>query len=246
MLRSEEARVLASLIEKEAATPDSYPLTLNALRLACNQSTNRYPVVAYDDRTVEAALLSLKSMGLVRFVHPAHGGRTIRYRHAADERWRMSPAELAVLSVLVLRGPQTVAEVKARTERHRDGNATVEEILDMLAGRSPEPFAVRLERRPGEREVRFAHLLLGELDEAANDAPVAADRGPTRTERSIAPADSPSLAEEVAELRARLDRLERMLGVDDPALASSPSSPPSGSHADDRDEAGSGADLDTV
>ena len=141
MLRSEEARVLASLIEKEAATPDSYPLTLNALRLACNQSTNRHPVVAYDDRTVEAALLSLKSMGLVRFVHPAHGGRTVRYRHAADERWRMSPAELAVLSVLVLRGPQTVAEVKARTERHRDGGATVEEILDMLAGRSPEPFA---------------------------------------------------------------------------------------------------------
>ena len=246
MLRSEEARVLASLIEKEAATPDSYPLTLNVLRLACNQSTNRYPVVAYDDRTVEAALLSLKSMGLVRFVHPAHGGRTIRYRHAADERWRMSPAELAVLSVLVLRGPQTVAEVKARTERHRDGSATVEEILDMLAGRSPEPFAVRLERRPGEREARFAHLLLGELDEAANDAPVAADRGPTRAERSMAAADSPSLAEEVAELRARLDRLERMLGVDDPALASSPSSPPSGSHADDRDEAGSGADLDTV
>ena len=169
-LRSEEARVLASLIEKEAATPDSYPLTLNALRLACNQSTNRHPVVAYDDRTVEAALLSLKSMGLVRFVHPAHGGRTVRYRHAADERWRMSPAELAVLSVLVLRGPQTVAEVKARTERHRDGGPTVEEILDTLAGRSPEPFAVRLERRPGEREARFAHLLLGEVDEAANDA----------------------------------------------------------------------------
>ena len=93
-LRSEEARVLASLIEKEAGTPDSYPLTLNALRLACNQSTNRHPVVAYDDRTVEAALLSLKSMGLVRFVHPAHGGRTVRYRHTADERWRLSPAEL--------------------------------------------------------------------------------------------------------------------------------------------------------
>ena len=83
-LRSEEVRVLACLIEKEATVPDSYPLTLNTLRLACNQSTNRHPVVAYDDRTVENALVSLKSMGLVRFVHPAHGGRTTRYRHTAD------------------------------------------------------------------------------------------------------------------------------------------------------------------
>jgi uncharacterized protein len=236
-LRSEEARVLASLIEKEAATPDSYPLTLNALRLACNQSTNRHPVVAYDDRTVEAALLSLKSMGLVRFVHPAHGGRTVRYRHAADERWRMSPAELAVLSVLVLRGPQTVAEVKARTERHRDGGATVEEILDTLAGRSPEPFAVRLERRPGEREARFAHLLLGEVDAAANDAPVNPDRGVSHRGRSTtADPDPPSLADEVAELRARLDRLEQLLGVDTgDATPSHTSSPVSARDADEGD-----------
>jgi uncharacterized protein YceH (UPF0502 family) len=215
-LRSEEARVLASLIEKEAATPDSYPLTLNALRLACNQTTNRHPVVSYDDRTVEAALLSLKSMGLVRFVHPAHGGRTVRYRHSADERWRLSAAELGVLSVLVLRGPQTVGEVKSRSERHRAGGPTVEEILDALVGRSPEPFATRLERRPGEREARFAHLLLGEIDEAANDSPVAADphRGARRA--SSDPGD-PSLADEVADLRSRLERLERLLGVDDTA-----------------------------
>jgi hypothetical protein len=212
-LRSEEARVLASLIEKEAATPDSYPLTLNALRLACNQSTNRHPVVSYDDRTVEASLLSLKSMGLVRFVHPAHGGRTIRYRHAADERWRLSPAELAVLSILVLRGPQTVAELKARTERRREDGPTVDEILDTLAGRSPEPFAVRLERRPGEREARFAHLLLGEIDEAANAAPVAADRDPHRDPQRATSDRGGSLADEVAELRDRLDRLERMLGI---------------------------------
>jgi uncharacterized protein YceH (UPF0502 family) len=128
----------------------------------------------------------------------------------------MSPAELAVLAILVLRGPQTVAEVKARTERHRDAGTTVEEILDMLAGRSPEPFATRLERRAGEREARFAHLLLGEVDAAANDAPVTTDRGPAREAREVMgdPA-GPSLAAEVAELRARLDRLERMLGIDD-------------------------------
>jgi hypothetical protein len=221
-LRSEEARVLASLIEKEAATPDSYPLTLNALRLACNQSTNRHPVVSYDDRTVEAALLSLKSMGLVRFVHPAHGGRTIRYRHAADERWRLSPAELGVLSVLVLRGPQTVAEVKARTERRREGGPNVEEVLDTLAGRSPEPFAVRLERRPGEREARFAHLLLGEIDEAANDSPVAADRDHRGTQGATSDSSGGTLADEVAELRARLDRLERLLGIEPDQAAGDP------------------------
>src|SRR4051812_41160543 len=163
VLSAEEARVLASLIEKEATVPDSYPLTLNALRLACNQSTNRDPVVAYDDRTMEAALVSLKSMGLVRFVHPSHGGRTIRYRHVADERWHLSRSELAVLAVLVLRGPQTVGEIRARSERQLGGDddATVEEILDRLAARSPEPFAALLERRPGERDARWVHLLSG-------------------------------------------------------------------------------------
>ena len=155
--------MLACLIEKEATVPDSYPLTLNSLRLACNQSTNRDPIVAYDDRTVEAALLSLKSMGLVRFVHPSHGGRTIRYRHVADERWHLSASELAVLAVLVLRGPQTVGEVRARTERQlADEEATaVEEILDTLAARSPEPFA----RTPGAAARRarrpLGHLLSG-------------------------------------------------------------------------------------
>ena len=118
-LAPEEVRVVACLAEKEATVPDSYPLTLNALRLACNQTTNRDPVVAYDDRTVENALLSLKSMGLVRFVHPSHGGRTIRYRHVADERWHLSKAELGVLAVLVLRGPQTAGEVRSRVARRR-------------------------------------------------------------------------------------------------------------------------------
>ena len=106
-LSPEEARVLACLVEKEATVPDAYPLTLNALRLACNQTSSRHPVVAYDDRIVEQALMALKSIGLVRFVHPSQGGRTIRYRHVADERWRLERNELAVLATLVLRGPQT-------------------------------------------------------------------------------------------------------------------------------------------
>jgi uncharacterized protein len=222
-LSPEEARVLACLVEKEATVPDSYPLTLNALRLACNQSTNRDPVVSYDDRTVEAALLSLKSMGLVRFVHPSHGGRTIRYRHAADDRWHLSKSEVAVLAVLVLRGPQTVGEVRTRSERQlsRDDEATVDEILDTLAARSPEPFAALLERRPGERDARWVHLLSGvaaaRLDTMARPVETFDDDGDDTAERPAtatpAPAANADLARDVAELWLRVERIERKLGL---------------------------------
>lgn len=232
-LTAEEARVLACLVEKERSVPDSYPMTLNALRLACNQTTARDPVVTYDDRTVDAALLSLKSMGLVRFVHPSHGGRTTRYRHTADERWRLTPAELGVLATLALRGPQTAGELRNRAARHLDGgDVTVDEALDALASRRPEPFAVRLERRSGEREVRFAHLLAGEVDESASGGPrsaasasaaVSGDSGSADDIASDAASDVTSdvsvevteLAAELARLRARVDRLERELGVID-------------------------------
>ncbi|MGI9052695.1 MAG: YceH family protein [Ilumatobacteraceae bacterium] len=233
LLSPAEARVLACLIEKETSVPDSYPLTLNALRLACNQATNRHPVVAYDDRTVEAALLSLKSMGLVRFVHPAHGGRTIRYRHVADDRWRLSPAELGVLAVLVLRGAQTGGEVRARSERHFAGDtATVEEVLDTLAARSPEPFATRVGRRAGERESRWTHAIsepaedqatldgddsdLGDGDDVGDG-----DGDDELDDRAAAPAhrtatgDNGDLGRDVAELWARVERLERLLGLDE-------------------------------
>jgi uncharacterized protein len=229
VLSAEEARVVACLVEKEATVPDSYPLTLNALRLACNQTSNRNPVVAWDDRTVEATLLSLKSMGLVRFVHPSHGGRTIRYRHVADERWRLSKGELAVLAVLVLRGPQTTGEVRTRTERMiGPDDGTVEEILDMLAARSPEPFAARVAQRPGEREARWAQALSGEpedgigpgddtqeLDRLDDTGPLAA---PVKAQPALAPPD-PDLARDVAELWARVERLERLLGLSEDVAA---------------------------
>lgn len=209
-LSPEEARVLAVLIEKETTVPDSYPMTLNALRLGCNQTSNRFPVVAFEDRTVEGALVALKSIGLVRFVHPSHGGRTVRYRHVADERWHLGPNELAVLATLVLRGPQTAGEIKARAERqlHPDG-LTVDEALDTLASRSPDAFAVQLERRPGDRERRWAHLLCGEADETVAD--------PTGPVAALAPAAADRVADleaEVAALRTRLDRLESLLGVE--------------------------------
>jgi uncharacterized protein len=213
VLGPEEARVLACLIEKEATVPDSYPLTLNALRLACNQTTNRDPVMSYDDRTVDAALVSLKSMGLVRFVHPSHGGRTIRYRHVAGERWHLSSSELAVLAVLVLRGPQTVGEVRTRSERQLadDEDANVEEILDTLAARSPEPFAVRLELRPGERDARWAHLLSGSVAARLESMVRAPDPEPRAA--TAPPAVNTDLARDVAELWLRVERLERKLGL---------------------------------
>ena len=221
LLSEQEARVVACLIEKEAIVPDSYPMTLNALRLACNQTSNRDPVVAWDDRTVEAALLSLKSMGLVRYVHPSHGGRTVRYRHVADERWRMSKGELGVLAMLVLRGAQTTGEVRTRTERMiGPDDGTVEEILDMLVARSPEPFAARVPRRSGEREARWAQVVTGEpeltdLTEETERPSPPDDTGPLDPPSRREPASQPpaDLARDVAELWLRVERLERLLGL---------------------------------
>ena len=228
-LTDPEVRVLAALIEKEAAVPESYPLTLNALRLACNQATNRRPVVSYDDRTVEAALLSLKSVGLIRFVHPSHGGRTTRYRHSADERWRLSGGELLVLSALALRGPQTVAEVRARVDRllPADEASTIEELLDAIAARSPDPLAMRLGRRPGERDERWV-AAIGSPPSADDDRDdVVDDAGditgpldfaePEWRDESLQTSLERSLQKRVEELEAtvtslaaRLDRLEQL------------------------------------
>ena len=240
-LSPEQARVLTALIEKEAAVPDSYPLTLNALRQACNQSNNRNPVVSFDDRLIDDVLVSLKSIGLVRFVHPSHGGRTTRYRHAADERWQLEPGELIVLAMVTLRGPSTAAEIRSRVERLLpDGSPSVDDALDTLMARRPEAFVARLERQSGEREPRYAHLLSGEHDDSTLDpVPDAADPEPAATPpvpasaRAAAspppPAAAPvastgpvvddrrvaALEDEVEILRKRLDRLERALGVAD-------------------------------
>ncbi len=237
-LRPEQARVLAALVEKAAAVPDSYPLTLNALRQACNQSNNRNPVVSYDDRTIDDALLSLKSIGLVRFVHPSHGGRTTRYRHIADERWQLHTGELIVLAMVTLRGPSTAAEIRSRVERLLpEGSPTVDEALDALMARRPEPFVTRLDRMSGEREPRYAHLLSGEHDDSTLDPEPAADLDPepaptpppvtAPAPTTAAPATVPTAAlavddrrlaaleDEVEILRRRLDQLERALGVAD-------------------------------
>jgi uncharacterized protein len=154
-----EQRVLGCLIEKRWATPDQYPLSVNALRLACNQATNRDPVVDYDEATVRDAAQRLCKYGLVRLAS-GHQSRAIKYRHLAEEALGLGREELAVLGVLLLRGPQTPGELKARSERlaRLDSLAEVERVLSVLAERG---YARRLERRPGQKEDRFEHLLGG-------------------------------------------------------------------------------------
>jgi uncharacterized protein YceH (UPF0502 family) len=175
-LSPEEARVLGCLLEKERTTPDAYPLSLNALVAACNQATNRSPVVHYSETTVETALDELRERSFVRRgVYP--GSRVIKYRHVLDEALKVGPPELALLCVLLLRGPQTSGELKSRTERlhpFRD-LVGINDALDQLAGRD-EPLVRRLPREPGQKEARVRELLTdagGEVTAAVpEDAPV--------------------------------------------------------------------------
>jgi len=194
-----EIRVLGCLIEKQRTTPDQYPLSLNALRLACNQTTNRDPVVDYDERTIKAALDRMSHRGWTRFASGA-GSRALKYRHLLDEALGLSDPELAILAVLMLRGPQTPGELKQRTERiHRFGSpADVVQTLDALTGRE---LVQRLERRPGQKEERYAQLVGGETEELGSD-PV---RGQTPAAGSDFEQRLSRLEAAVEDLRARLD-----------------------------------------
>jgi uncharacterized protein len=188
-----EIRVVGCLIEKQRTTPDAYPLSLNALRMACNQSTNRDPVVDYDEATIRAALERLGKRGWTRLATWSNR-RTMKYRHLFDEALGLSDAEVALLCVLMLRGAQTPGELKTRTERLHSfaGTGAVEETLDALAGRD---LVVRLPRRPGQREDRFEHRLGGAPTE---DGEPPAPQPDTLEERVA------RLEREVAQLRAKL------------------------------------------
>lgn len=211
MLTIIEGRVLGCLLEKERTTPDQYPLTLNALVLACNQSTSREPVMHLDDHEVGAVLSALKSQGLLRYVHPSHGRSVTRYRQIADEAWGLEPAEAAVIAVLMLRGPQTVAELRTRTERLHpfDSLEAVEAALHQL---STVGTVQLLERQTGQKEVRWQQLLA----EGAEVTFAAVVTGA---------AVSGSTADRVAHLEARVARLESALSdllPDEPAPAPIP------------------------
>jgi uncharacterized protein len=186
-----EIRVLGCLIEKQRTTPDQYPLSLNALRLACNQTTNRDPVVEYDERTIKAALDRMSHRGWTRFASGA-SSRALKYRHLLDEALSLSQPELSVLAVLMLRGPQTLGELKQRTERlHRF--ASLEEVAQTLDGLTGRELVMQLERRPGQKEERFVQLLGGTTEEQAPDP----ERGQT-----------PAVGDRMGEFEARLERLE--------------------------------------
>lgn len=201
-----EIRVLGCLVEKQRATPDAYPLTLNSLRLACNQATNREPVVDYDEATVREAAQRLGRRRLARLAS-GHGSRATKYRHLLDEALGLRPGPLALLAVLMLRGAQTPGELKGRVERlHRfESLPAVEEALDHLSGRG---LVRRLERLPGQKEQRCRHLLgedAGPSEEPAPEGAVAA-AGPL--ERRVA-----ALEDAVRELREALAQLREGPGA---------------------------------
>jgi len=212
-LSAPQARVLGCLMEKEATTPEVYPLTLKALTTACNQSTNRHPVVEYDTSLVENTLHALKGKGLARIVHPGSGERATKYRHVATEALGLDPAEAALLCVLLLRGPQTVAELRTRTERiHPFASAgEVEEALGSLAstdGSPHHPFAMQVERQPGQKEARWIQLL--EVDAEGRAAAPASPGAVTASTRGSSRVEE--LETRVAALEYRLESLVDALG----------------------------------
>jgi len=200
VLNDIEVRVLGSLVEKELTTPEYYPLSLNALTNACNQKSNRDPVMNLGEGDVARALDSLRFKQLALL--SGEGGRVPKYRHALVEKFRFSPADLAVLCELLVRGAQTAGELRTRCERmHRFADlAAAEATLEELMDRTP-PCVAKLPRQPGRKEPRYCHLFAGEPDLSAEAAPVEARGGGAENERIAA------LEQEVAALRQELAEL---------------------------------------
>lgn len=212
VLSDEEARVVGCLIEKQMTTPDQYPMSLNGVTLAANQKSNREPVVDYSEAMVERTLRDLTDRGLARMVHRP-GDRVVKYRHAIDERLGLDAERTALLAVLLLRGAQTPGELRQRTQRYVDfpSLVDVEVTLDRLVD---DGLAVRLERRPGQKEARVTDLvsLRGrDVAEGAEVLPV-----PRRASSpAAADPDLDDVRSELVELRSRFEELLERLGVDD-------------------------------
>lgn len=202
-----ELRVLGCLLEKQRTTPDQYPLSLNALRLACNQTTNRDPVVSFDEGEIHEALQRLARRGWTRLASGA-GSRAAKYRQLFDEALGLGGDEAAILCVLMLRGPQTPGELNQRTGRLRafSGLDELHETLDGLVARG---LVERLERRPGQKEERYRHLLGADEQESdAQSSPLS-----TRTTEAPAPASPASLEARVAVLEGEVARLREAVSI---------------------------------
>jgi len=207
ILNAVEVRVLGSLIEKELTTPEYYPLTLNALVNACNQISNRDPVVAYDEKMVVRALESLREKQLAWMVTGA-GSRVPKYEHRLAEQLKLAEQEIAVLCVLMLRGPQTIGEIRGRTGRMYEFKelTEVEMTLDSLTSALP-PLVMKLPRQPGMKESRYAHLLSGEVH--VEEAPAAARLEPATLEVRAENERLAKLESEVEVLRQELAELKQ-------------------------------------
>lgn len=209
LLTDVEVRVVGSLIEKEMTTPDYYPLSLNALTNACNQSSNRDPIVQYDEATVARAIETLRARSLVRAIQQS-GSRVMKYRHLVGETMDLDTRQTAVLGVLMLRGPQTLAELRTRGSRlvPFESLEDVETTLNELIAREAAALVARLPRRAGQKEARYAHMLAGEV---AFDTPDSADtRAPAGAERIGALEEAmEELRKEVADLRSQLEAFRK-------------------------------------
>jgi len=202
-LDAAEIRVLGCLIEKQRTTPDQYPLSLNGLRLACNQATNRDPVVDYDEATIRAALDRLSRRGWVRLAS-GPGGRVAKYRHLLDEALGRVPSQVALLAVLMLRGPQTPGELKQRVERLYP-YGSLEDVQRALDALAEHELVERLPRRPGQSQDRWRQLLGGD-----GASPAAADAERSTDEESVYQTQS-SLEQRVAALEEQVAALQLAL-----------------------------------
>jgi uncharacterized protein YceH (UPF0502 family) len=203
-LNENEARILGSLVEKQLTTPEYYPLTLNALVNACNQKNNREPVMSLGESAVSTSVEHLRDRNLI-YVFYGSTSRVPKYKHMLPSVYELEPSETAVMAVLLLRGPQTLGELRTRTERMHEfqGLGEVQETLDGLSRRD-EPLVVKLPVLPGQKEARFAHTLSGEIDIEA-----LASAHPTRTAAAGASADRiAKLEEEVTALREEVESLK--------------------------------------
>ena len=201
-----EIRVLGCLVEKQRTTPDQYPLSLNGLRLACNQATNRDPVVDYDEASIRTAIDRLSRRGWVRLAS-GPGSRVAKYRHLLDDALGRLPSQLALLAVLMLRGPQTPGELKQRVERLYP-HGSIEDVQRALEALAEHELVERLPRRPGQSQDRWRHLL--GADAPADAAEHEPERQRSSTFESVVPTQSP-LEQRVARLEEQVAELQQAL-----------------------------------
>jgi len=206
-----ETRVLGSLVEKQVTTPEYYPLTLNALTAACNQKNNRSPVTSYSPDAVEQAMESLREKNL-GYVFYGSTSRVPKYKHVVPEVLHLNAAELAIMCVLMLRGAQTPGELRGNGSRLYEfsGLDEVEQTLNALMSRDGDPLVARLPRQPGQKEVRFAHLLNGEIPtDVEVEAPAPRRAAPSPDRISVLEQEVVSLKSQVQDLQQQFDEFKK-------------------------------------